>query len=73
MVKSYNSWADICLMKDENGYYIIGFARASFPSSNHDEVVARFSGGYWKPSQIEESLIHDYGFEINEPIEIRIY
>ena len=73
MVKSYQSWADICLMKDDEGYYLLGFARASFPSSNNDEVIARFSGGYWKPSQIEESLINDYEFEIKQPIEIRIF
>jgi hypothetical protein len=70
--KTFSNWADIAIMQDKNGYYIIGFAQKSFPSSNNDKVIYRngFPIGYLTSNQLsilikEKTLKFEKGIIIN--------
>ena len=38
---NYGRGFEVAVMKDEEGLYLLGFARKSFPSSNKDECLFR--------------------------------
>jgi len=41
ITNSYKRGFEVAIMKDDEGLYLLGFARMSFPSSNNDECLFR--------------------------------
>jgi hypothetical protein len=41
ITNSYKRGFEVAIMKDDEGLYLLGFARMSFPSSNKDKCIVR--------------------------------